>query len=255
MKEATVLTVLLILQQRYSSIREIITDAGTNLHNLTDKGKCTLTGNDQHLLTMLQRVYNAHPLGQRSNLAEYNIKRFKFLLKTFNKGKFLEKVMLLSPLELELCISYLKNIFESVPYFPYSDLCPKFVRGHSICLPYELYTESTKFKFWNETQVYIMATLNYFITELQHSDLAQNNFYYSLKKSNKGLPKVNDICSIIKANILNTDSEKVKLGIVKSVGKTSAEVRFANGHVATYPFESIALLCRGPIGDTDTLVQ
>ena len=94
-----------------------------------------------------------------------------------------------------------------------------------------------------------MATLNYFITELQHSDLAQNNFYYSLKKSNKGLPKVNDICSIIKANILNTDSEKVKLGIVTSVGKTSAEVRFANGHVATYPFELIALLCRGPIRD------
>ena len=91
MKEATVLTVLLILQQRYSSIREIITDAGTNLRNLTDQGKCSLTGNDQNILTMLKRVYNAHPLGQRSNLAEYNIKRFKFLLKTFNKGKFLEK--------------------------------------------------------------------------------------------------------------------------------------------------------------------
>ena len=99
-----------------------------------------------------------------------------------------------------------------------------------------------------------MATLNYFLTELQHSDLAQNNFYYSLKKANKGRPKVNDICSIIKANILNTDSEKVRLGIVKSVGKTSAEVKFANGHVASYPFESIALLCRGPIRDTDTLV-
>ena len=99
-----------------------------------------------------------------------------------------------------------------------------------------------------------MATLNHFLTELQHSDLAQNNFYYSLKKANKGRPKVNDICSIIKSNVLNTDSEQVRLGIVKSVGKTSAEVKFANGHVASYPFESIALLCRGPIRDTDTLV-
>ena len=94
MKESTVITVLLILQQRYSSIREIITDAGTNLRNLTDKGKCTLTGNDQNLFIMLQRAYNAHPLGQRSNLAEYNPKRFKFLLKKFNKGKFLERTIL-----------------------------------------------------------------------------------------------------------------------------------------------------------------
>ena len=175
-------------------------------------------------------------MGPRSKLAEYNIKRFKFLLKPFNKGKFLEKLILLSPLELELCISYLKNIFESVPYFSYSDLCPKFLRGHSICLPYELFTESTKFKFWHETQASIMATLNYFLTELQHSDLAQNNFYYSLKKANRGRPKVNDICSIIKSNILNTDSEQLRLGIVKSVGKTSAEVKFANGHIASYPF-------------------
>ena len=99
-----------------------------------------------------------------------------------------------------------------------------------------------------------MSTLKYFLTELQHSDLAQNNFYYSLKKANRGRPKVNDICAIIKSNVLNTDSEQLRLGIVQSVGKTLAEVKFANSHTASYPFESIALLCRGPLGDSNTLV-
>ena len=247
MRESSILISLLKLQQRYGPIRIIITDAGTNLQNLAEKGKVEHTGDAKKMLNLLEASYQAHPHGQRANLSEYNIKKLKFLLKTLGKGNFKEKIKLLTPLEFELTMAYLKTALESVPYNPSSSLCPKLLKGESIMLPLELTAESQKFKDLQKAQNHILGTLDYFLEQLQKTQLSQNNFFYSAKRGKGGVPKVNDLCLVVDKGLDGKiENDKVRVGRVIEVGKTSAKLIFKNKHSNSYPFENLALVCREP---------
>ena len=136
---------------------------------------------------------------------------------------------------------------ESVPYKSDSSLCPKLLKGQTILLPLELTTECQKFKDLRKAQQYILGTLDFFLDHLQKSKMSQNNFFYASKKGRNDPPLINDICLVLEKGLDgNLESDKIRIGKVIAVGKTSAELRFKNKYSNSYPYESLALICREP---------
>ena len=74
---AAVIKALLTIQSKNTPITELVTDAGSQLGKLDQRGVEKMTGQSLKILTMLQRVKVAAVRGQQENIVETSIKRMK----------------------------------------------------------------------------------------------------------------------------------------------------------------------------------
>ena len=243
MTESSVLFALLVLQQTWNPIVNILSDAGSNLQNLGISGEHKLTGESLRLFSLLKKNEITAVLNQKANLVEGNIRKLKFLFKTFSNNNVKESFRNLQPMAFQVVLAYFKSALESIPYQNESTLCPKLVKGQSITLPLELYVETDKFKFFQTTKKHMVHTLQYFLKLLQTSHLNKPNFFYNTTTHGRHTPMVDDVV-MVKAK---SDFEsKNKIGIVVKVdtGRKLVSVKFSNGHTTTFPSEALVMLCR-----------
>ena len=115
MKEATIITKLLVLQTRFNAIRLIITDQGTNLRNLDRQGNVKFSDEPLKIFTLLKNAINASAYNQRANWCEAAIKKTKLAMKTLTHNNFKTICKRLKPMCFELLLEHIKSAVETSP--------------------------------------------------------------------------------------------------------------------------------------------
>ena len=249
--EELVLLKLLILQQRYNPIFNIITDNGSQLRNLDQTGRHLITGEPLRILALLRQATNAAVYNQRANLVEGHIKKLKLAIKTLGSAGFQGNCRELRPDEFELVLEYVKASIELTPFDKTKGtLCARDFRGASLVAPIELVNDPDKSKLFRTCMVPMVNAVKEAIKTIQQSPFHTNSFYYNvLKKDSRSDPRVRDVCLVLDKSL----GDNTRFGIIVKVNRTSVTVRFPDGHQQDYSNESVVLLVRPPKENIDEL--
>ena len=141
--------------------------------------------------------------------------------------------------DLDLVLSYIKLITESVPYEKSSTLCPRNLRGMGLRLPLELGADT---KSLEEVLQTIKSITTVAMQQIEDASLGSVRFFYQMTENMNGPePCEGDIILLQTPGKLD---KKGKLAKVTGTGKTSIDVMFPDNRKATYPRSDAILLYR-----------
>ena len=124
------------MQQCFNPIHYILTDQGSQLRQLNQTSRYKPTGEPLRILVLLKEAINTAVFGQRSNLVEGHIKKFKLAIKTLGSAGFQGNCKQLTPEQFELIMEYVKACLELAPFDQTNGtLCPKDFRASSLMAP------------------------------------------------------------------------------------------------------------------------
>jgi hypothetical protein len=220
---AAVITALLTLQQRYTGIKSIVVDHGTQLQNLNLKGHNPKTANEAQILILLEDLKVAAIRGQRTSYVETKIRQMKSLWRTIFPQK-MSNLPTLTICELMLLLSYTSRIINSIPFPGQSRLCPADLLGFSKIQPIELDTAGTNIKKLDERLIKLKEHRQILLSELLKIKLASRELYLKRKDGSIEVEvKPGDVVIIRNKNLPFGDCEKI--GEVKSITNSTAIVR------------------------------
>ena len=218
---ADVLLALLTLQQQFTAIRTILSDAGTQfaLDITVYEPKNQV---EKKLLVALQRSVKAGTRGQSSNYVERKILEIKKIWGAVY-GNATTTLPALTFGEAQLLIAYTENLLNSIPYQD-SDVRPKDLVGGEVVIPHELEVsiKEGNLKSLKESLAKVKIFRNSMKEEIQRLKLAGPSVWKKKPDKNSEIPlKVGDLV-FIRGSKGSTGSER--LGVVKSMSFTTAVV-------------------------------
>ena len=244
-----VLVALLTHQNRNGPILEIVSDHGSQLKKLDMSYASEYSGEDTRVLTMLMRAVAANPHQQNMNLVEGAIRKMKVILETLSLSDNKKLLENLDKSEFELLLSYVKMVFESVPFHKDTLLCPRNLRGVGIKLPWEL---KENIPMFGKALSTIKEVTWLALQAIENAALGNVNFFYQITNNPNGpVPEVGDIILLSDQGKLE---KKKRLARITKLGKTSLVVELPNKKTRTYPRSDAVLIYR-PAWHTDSLLQ
>ena len=220
---SAVITGLLTLQQRYTGIKAIVADHGTQLQNLNLKGHNPRTAEEAQILILLEDLKVAAIRGQRTSYVETKIKQMKSLWRNIFPQK-MASLPTLTICELMLLMSYTTRIINSIPFAGQANICPADLLGFSKIEPVELDTTGTNIRKLDERLAKLKEHRDALLRELLKIKLVNKELYQKRKDGSIGV-EVNpgDVVIIRNRNLPFGEIEKI--GEVKSITNSTAIVR------------------------------
>ena len=244
-----VLIALLTHQNRNGPILEIVSDHGSQLKKLDMSYSSEYSGEDTRVLTMLMRAVVANPHQQNMNLVEGAIKKMKAILETLTLSDSKKLLENLDKPEFELLLSYVKLMFESLPYHRDTLLCPRNLRGVGVKFPWEL---RENIPLFGKALSTIKEVTWLALQAIEDAAIGDANFFYQKTDNPNGpVPQLGDV--ILLSDQAKLDSKK-RLARITGLGKTSIVVELPNKKTRTYPRSDAVLIYR-PAWQTDSLLQ
>ena len=218
-----VVTALLMLQQRYTGIKSIVVDHGTQLQNLNLKGYNPRTASEAQVLNLLEEVKIAAVRGQQISYVESKIRQMKKLWRTIYPQK-LSVLPKLTICQLMLLISYTCRIINTIPFAGQAKLCPADLLGFSKIQPVELDITGTNHKKLDEQLHKLQDHRTQLLQELLKIKLVSKELYLKRRDGSVEVEvKQGDIVIIRNKNLPYNENEKI--GEVIDLSDTTAIVR------------------------------